>query len=98
MVTESVIYSTDVSLFVPAARVLSSMCVTVRVVKTRLVVETFVQSFVLSLLLLFLHAPVDFFQHSQAEVRVRGRNKEWHLFLLAYPKTAFVSVTMVLGY
>lgn len=27
-------------------------------------------------------------------MRGRVRNKEWHLFLLAYPKTSFVSVTM----
>lgn len=68
---------------------------TVRLEQTLLVVETFVHS----LLLLFLRAPVDFiFQHTPEEARGRGRNKEWHLFLLAYPKTAFVSVTMVWGY
>lgn len=64
-----------------------------------LILEMSVQSSVLSLLLLFLCAAVDFiFQQSPEEARGRGRNKEWHLFLLAYPKTAFVSVTMVWGY
>ena len=58
-------------------------------------VHTMTVSSVLLLPLLFLHTAVDFlFQHGQEEVRGRGRNKEWHLFLLAYTKTAFVSVTM----
>ncbi len=61
--------------------------------------NTFVQSSVCSLLLLVRRAAVDFiFQHSQEEASGRGRNKEWHLFLLAYPKTAIVPVTMVWGY
>lgn len=39
-----------------------------------------------------------FFNTAKRKRRGRGKNKEWHLFLLAYPKTAFVSVTMVWGY
>lgn len=59
----------------------------------------FVQSSALFPLLLFLCAGVYLiFQHRQEEMRGRGRNKEWQLFLLASSKTAFLYITMKWGY